>query len=240
VTDGSGGSGLSLRSDDLDSVGELYPKNEFGQLVATVEAAPAFLGGLCELEDHGERGLVREAPFRPDGSVADGGERTFDDVGRSQVLPVLGRETIWATSRAGPSSSNTRWAEGKPERMCELAEELVRLSVDVIVAPSSIYSSGGQASDLIGFDCFLQPCRPARKRPRGEPRATWGKCHWALVDDDRDERQAPGTLKATIPVLARVAVVFDPAWRSPDRLWASASSAGRGQRERVTMTPSRQ
>jgi putative ABC transport system substrate-binding protein len=31
-----------------------------------------------------------------------------------------------------------RWAEGKPERMRELAEELVRLKVDVIVAPSSI------------------------------------------------------------------------------------------------------
>jgi putative ABC transport system substrate-binding protein len=33
-----------------------------------------------------------------------------------------------------------RWAEGKPERMREVAEELVRLKVDVIVAPSSIYT----------------------------------------------------------------------------------------------------
>src|SRR5437868_14838666 len=33
-----------------------------------------------------------------------------------------------------------RWAEGKPERMRELAEELVRLKVDIIVAPSSIYT----------------------------------------------------------------------------------------------------
>jgi len=31
-----------------------------------------------------------------------------------------------------------RWAEGKPERMRELAAELVRLKVDVIMAPSSI------------------------------------------------------------------------------------------------------
>ena len=76
---------MSLRFDDLDSVGELYPENEFGQLVATVEAPSAFLGRLCELEDHGERGFVREASFRPDGSVADGGERAFDDVGRSQM-----------------------------------------------------------------------------------------------------------------------------------------------------------
>jgi putative ABC transport system substrate-binding protein len=33
-----------------------------------------------------------------------------------------------------------RWAEGKPERMRELAEELVRLKVDVIMAPSSVYT----------------------------------------------------------------------------------------------------
>ena len=37
-----------------------------------------------------------------------------------------------------------RWAEGKPERMRELAEELVRLKVDVIVAPSSIYTEAAR------------------------------------------------------------------------------------------------
>jgi hypothetical protein len=52
---------LSLRSDNLDSVGELYTEDNFGQLVVTIEATPASLGGLGELEDHGERGLVREA-----------------------------------------------------------------------------------------------------------------------------------------------------------------------------------
>jgi mutator family transposase len=51
---------LSFRSDDLDSVGEAYTEHDFRQLVVTVETAPAFLGGLGELEDHGERGLVRE------------------------------------------------------------------------------------------------------------------------------------------------------------------------------------
>jgi hypothetical protein len=41
---------LNLRSDDLDSVGELYT-DDFRQLVVTVETTPAFLGGLGELED---------------------------------------------------------------------------------------------------------------------------------------------------------------------------------------------
>ena len=44
---GSGGSGLSLRSDDLDSVVELYTEDNFRQLVVTAEAIPAFVGGLC-------------------------------------------------------------------------------------------------------------------------------------------------------------------------------------------------
>jgi hypothetical protein len=40
---------LSLRSDNLDSVGELYTEDNFGQLVVTIEATPASLGGLGEL-----------------------------------------------------------------------------------------------------------------------------------------------------------------------------------------------
>jgi hypothetical protein len=61
VTERSGGSGLTLRSDDLDSVGELYPEDDFRQLVVPVEATPMFLGGLGELEYHGERS---HAPYK--------------------------------------------------------------------------------------------------------------------------------------------------------------------------------
>jgi hypothetical protein len=49
---------VSLRSDDLDSVVELYTKDDFRQLVVTAQTMPTFLGGLCELEDHCEGGLV--------------------------------------------------------------------------------------------------------------------------------------------------------------------------------------
>ena len=37
-----------------------------------------------------------------------------------------------------------RWADGKPERMRELAEELVGLEVDVIMTPSSIYTGAAK------------------------------------------------------------------------------------------------
>src|SRR5262245_14245224 len=94
VTEGVSGNGLSLRSDDLDSVGELYTEDDLRQLVVTIEATPAFLGGLGELEDHGQRGLVRKASLRAHGAVTHGCERAFDDVGRAQMLPVLGRKVV--------------------------------------------------------------------------------------------------------------------------------------------------
>ena len=93
VTEGSGG-GLSLRSNDLNSVGELYTEDDFRQLVIAVETAPAFLGGLGELEDHGERSLVRKASLGAHGAVTHGRERAFDDVGRAQMFPVLGGEVV--------------------------------------------------------------------------------------------------------------------------------------------------
>jgi hypothetical protein len=58
VTEGSGGSDLSLRSDNLDSVSELFTEDDFRQLVVAIEASPTFFSSLGELEDHGERGFV--------------------------------------------------------------------------------------------------------------------------------------------------------------------------------------
>src|SRR5262249_33599270 len=58
VTEASGGGDLSLRSDNLDSVGELYTEDNFRQLVVAIEATPTFFGSLGELEDHGERSLA--------------------------------------------------------------------------------------------------------------------------------------------------------------------------------------
>jgi len=56
------------------------PRNQFWQLVVAVEASPSFLRGFDKLEDHGERGAVRQAALRPDRAVARGCERAFDGV----------------------------------------------------------------------------------------------------------------------------------------------------------------
>ena len=79
---------MSLRFDDLNSVSELYSKDDFRQLVMAIETTPAFFGGLSELEDHRQRGLVRETALGSHGPVAHRRERAFDDIGCAQMLPV--------------------------------------------------------------------------------------------------------------------------------------------------------
>src|ERR1700731_301992 len=82
------------RFDDLNSVGELYSKDDFRQLVIAIETPPAFFGGLSELEDHRQRGLVRETSLGSHGPVAHRRARAFDDIGCTQMLPVFGRKVI--------------------------------------------------------------------------------------------------------------------------------------------------
>jgi hypothetical protein len=97
--EGIRGSGLSLRSDNLNSVGELYTVDDFRQLVMAIEMTPAFFGGLGELEDHGECGLVRETSLGANRTVAHGRERTFDYIGRAQMLPLFGRKVVEGQQR---------------------------------------------------------------------------------------------------------------------------------------------
>src|SRR6266702_7202194 len=96
---GSGGSGLSLRSDDLDSVGELYTEDNFRQLVMAAQTIPTFLCGLCQLVDHSESGLVGKTSPRSDGSMPDGGEGALNRVCRTQMFPVLGRKVVEGEQR---------------------------------------------------------------------------------------------------------------------------------------------
>ena len=90
---------MSLRSDNLDSIAELYTEDDFRQLVVAIEATPTSFGSLGEFEDHGERGLVRETSFGAHGAVVHRGERTFDDVRGAEMLPVLGREVVEGEQR---------------------------------------------------------------------------------------------------------------------------------------------
>jgi hypothetical protein len=67
---GSSGSDLSLRSDNLDSVSELYTEDDLRQLVVAMEATPTFFGSLGELEELASAVLFRRHPLRAAGTVA--------------------------------------------------------------------------------------------------------------------------------------------------------------------------
>jgi hypothetical protein len=62
--------------------------------VRSLEQPPTFLGGLHQLEDHGETRLSRAISFGATMQQPHCGKRALDGVGRAQVTPVLGREVV--------------------------------------------------------------------------------------------------------------------------------------------------
>ena len=71
---------MSFVADDLDAVGEGDATDHLRQVVMPIEPSPAFLGGLGQLEDQGEGGLVRQAALGAHRAVADRRERAFNRV----------------------------------------------------------------------------------------------------------------------------------------------------------------
>jgi hypothetical protein len=70
------------------------PRISFGNWLLPSRRRQLFLGGFNELEDHRERGSVRQAALRSDRAVAHGCERAFDGIHGPQVLPVFGGEVV--------------------------------------------------------------------------------------------------------------------------------------------------
>lgn len=104
-----------------------------------------------------------------------------------------------------------RWAEGKPDRMRELAEELVRFPVDVIVAPSSVYTAAAKAATATIPIIFMSHADPLRTghveslaRPGGNVTG------FSLMMTETNVKSLE-LLKEAVPDLSRVAVLYDPA-----------------------------
>jgi putative ABC transport system substrate-binding protein len=103
-----------------------------------------------------------------------------------------------------------RWADGKPERMRELAEELVRLKVDLIIAPSSIYTEAAkQATSTIPivFMSHADPLRSGHITSLSRPGGNVTGLSLMMTETNVKLLQL---FKEAIPGLARVAVIFDP------------------------------
>jgi putative ABC transport system substrate-binding protein len=104
-----------------------------------------------------------------------------------------------------------RWAEGKPDRIRELAEELVRLNVDVILAPSSIYTgaaSRATATIPIVFFSHADPLSTGHVASLARP---GGNVTGLSLMQTETGVKGLELFKEAVPGLTRVAVIFDPA-----------------------------
>jgi putative ABC transport system substrate-binding protein len=104
-----------------------------------------------------------------------------------------------------------RSAQGKPERMRELAEELVRLKVDVIIAPSSIYTGAAKRATStipIIFMSHADPIGSGHVSSLGRP---GGNITGLSIMMTETNVKGLELFKEAVPGLSRVAVVWDPA-----------------------------
>jgi len=104
-----------------------------------------------------------------------------------------------------------RWAEGRFDRLPGLVEELVRLKVDVIVAPTSIYAGAAKRATStipIVFASHADPIGTGHVASLARP---GGNITGLTVLMSETMAKSLELLKGAIPGLTRVAVIWDPA-----------------------------
>jgi len=119
-----------------------------------------------------------------------------------------------------------RWAEGKPERMRELAEELVRLKVDLIVVPSSIYTEAAKRATSTIPIVFMGHADPIATGHVTSLSRPGGNVTGLSVMMTETSVKSLELLKQAVPGLARVAVIFDPATPSHGPAVKAVGAAG--------------
>ena len=104
-----------------------------------------------------------------------------------------------------------RWAEGRFERLPALAEELVRLKVDVIVAPTSIYAAAAKratATIPVVFASHADPIGSGHVVSLARP---GGNLTGITIIMSETTAKSLELLKEAVPGMSRVAVLWDPA-----------------------------
>lgn len=103
-----------------------------------------------------------------------------------------------------------RWAEGQPERMRELAEELVRLKVDIIVVPSSIYTEAAKRATSTIPIIFMSHAGPLESGHVISLARPGGNITGISVMLPETSVKGMQLLKEFVPGLSRIAVIWDP------------------------------
>jgi putative ABC transport system substrate-binding protein len=123
-----------------------------------------------------------------------------------------------------------RWADGKPDRMRELAEELVRLEVDILVVASSIYTAAAKRATSTIPIIFMGHADPIGSGHVASLARPGGNITGFSVMLTETMVKGVELLKDAIPELTRIAVVFDPATPShgPGRQAVAVAAAALG------------
>lgn len=104
-----------------------------------------------------------------------------------------------------------RWAEGQFDRLPALTEELVRLKVDVIVAPTSIYAGAAKrvtSTVPIVFASHADPIGSGHVASLARP---GGNLTGLTIVMSETSAKSLEVLREVLPGLARAGVVWDPA-----------------------------
>ena len=104
-----------------------------------------------------------------------------------------------------------RWAEGRFDRLPGLAEELVRLKVDVIVAPTSIYTGAAKRATSTIPIVFVSHADPIGSGHVANLARPGANITGLTIIMSETMAKSLELLKAAVPGLARVAVLWDPA-----------------------------
>ena len=119
-----------------------------------------------------------------------------------------------------------RYAEGNPERMLAFAEEFVRLKVDAIVAPTSIYTAAAKRATSTIPIVFMGHADPLGTGHVASLAQPGGNATGLSLMMTETNVKLLELFKDAVPTLSRVAVVFDPNTPSHTPGLAALKAAG--------------
>ena len=132
-----------------------------------------------------------------------------------------------------------RWTEGHFDRLPSLVEEFVRLKVDLIVAPTSIYTGAAKLATStipIVFASHADPIGSGHVASLARPGTN---ATGLTVVMSETMAKSLELLKGTVPGLTRVAVIWDPATPSHRPALKAVEDMGRALGLRLQTVPVR-
>ena len=120
-----------------------------------------------------------------------------------------------------------RWAEGQFDRLPGLVEDLVRLKVDLIVAPTSIYTGAAKrvtSTIPLVFASHADPVNSGHVVSLARP---GGNATGMTIIMSETMAKSLELLKEALPGLSRVAVIWDPGTPSHTPALKAVETAGR-------------